>query len=54
MPETRLRIRLPHRHRAVSTRVVVRRGGVPYEVERTVCRECARMLAETRLGRASA
>jgi hypothetical protein len=44
----------PHRHRAVSTHVVVRRAGVPYEIERTVCSECDRVLAERPLRRAAA
>ena len=34
-------LRLPHRHRAVSTHVVVQRAGIPYELERTVCSDCA-------------
>jgi NMD protein affecting ribosome stability and mRNA decay len=54
MQGTRLRLRLPHRHEAVRARVVVRRAGVPYELERTVCRACARVLAERPLRRASA
>jgi hypothetical protein len=47
-------LRLPHRHHAVSTHVVVQRGGIPYELERTVCRECARVLSERPLRRATA
>jgi hypothetical protein len=47
-------LRLPHRHHAVSTYLVVQRAGVPYELERTVCRECARVLAERPLRRATA
>jgi hypothetical protein len=46
--------RLLHRHRGVSTHVVVQRHGVPYELERVVCRECARVLSERRLGRTAA
>jgi len=38
----------------VSTYVVVRRAGVPYELERTVCSACARVLAERPLRRAAA
>lgn len=53
MPGTRLRIRLPHRHRAARTYVVVQRSGVPYELERTVCRGCERVLSERPLRRAS-
>jgi hypothetical protein len=48
------RATLPHRHRAVSTRVVVRRAGVPYELERVVCSACDRVLAERPLRRAAA
>jgi RNase P subunit RPR2 len=44
----------PHRHRAVSTHVVVQRSGIPYELERTVCKECARLLTERPLRRAAA
>lgn len=47
-------IRFPHRHSAVSTHVVVQRSGIPYELERTVCRECARVLSERQLRRAAA
>jgi hypothetical protein len=47
-------LRLPHRHRAVSTHVVVQRAGIPYELERTVCSECARVLTERPLRRAAA
>ena len=47
-------LRLPHRHRAVSTHVVVQRAGVPYEFERVICRECSRVLSERRLGRTAA
>jgi hypothetical protein len=47
-------LRLPHRHRAVCTHVVVQRAGIPYELERTVCRECSRVLSERPLRRAIA
>jgi hypothetical protein len=43
-----------HRHRAVSTLVLVRRAGVPYEVERRVCKECDRVLSERPVRRAAA
>jgi hypothetical protein len=46
-------LRLPHKHHAVSTHLVVQRAGVPFELERTVCSECARVLAERPLGRAT-
>jgi hypothetical protein len=47
-------LRLPHKHNAVSTHLVVQRAGVPYELERTVCSECSRVLAERPLRRATA
>jgi hypothetical protein len=47
-------VKVPHRHRAVSTRVLIQRAGVPYEVERTVCRDCDQVLAERPLRRAAA
>jgi hypothetical protein len=43
-----------HRHRAVRTHVVVQHGGIPYELERTVCTGCSQVLAERRLKRAVA
>jgi hypothetical protein len=47
-------LRLPHRHRAVSTHVVVQWNGVPYEVERMICSGCSRVISERRLGRTTA
>jgi len=47
-------LRLPHKHRAVSTHLEVQRAGIPYELERTVCSECAQVLAERPLRRATA
>jgi hypothetical protein len=47
-------LRFPHRHRAVSRHVVVQRAGVPYELERTVCGECSKLLSERKLGRTAA
>lgn len=43
-----------HRHRAVTTHVLVQRAGVPYELERTVCPDCGRVMAERPLKRAAA
>jgi hypothetical protein len=48
------RVRLPHRHRAVRAHLVVRLAGVPYEIERTVCIACERVLAERTVRRAAA
>ena len=44
----------PHEHTAVTTHVVGQRRGVPYELERTVCSRCRRVLAERPLRRAAA
>jgi RNase P subunit RPR2 len=43
-----------HTHTAVRTYVLSQRLGVPYEVERTVCSECRRLLDERPLKRAAA
>ena len=43
-----------HAHTAVRTYVLSQRLGVPYEVERTVCAECHRVLEERPLKRAAA
>jgi ribosomal protein S25 len=43
-----------HQHRAVTTHVIRQRAGVPYEVERKVCRDCRRVLGERPLKRAAA
>jgi hypothetical protein len=48
------RKKLLHRHHGVSTYVLVQRAGVPYELERTVCTGCARVLSERPLRRAAA
>jgi len=43
-----------HRHVAVTTHVLRQRAGVPYEVERTVCDACRKLLDERALRRAAA
>jgi RNase P subunit RPR2 len=43
-----------HRHTGVQTYVLRQRLGIPYEVERTVCSECRRVLDERPLKRAAA
>jgi hypothetical protein len=43
-----------HEHRAVTTYLLRRRSGVPYEVERKVCAACSRVLDERPLRRAAA
>ncbi len=43
-----------HVHTPVTVHALERRQGVPYEVERTVCKTCNRVLAERTLRRAAA
>jgi hypothetical protein len=43
-----------HEHRAVTTYLLRRRSGVPYEVERKICAGCRRVLDERPLRRAAA
>ncbi|HEY7018453.1 MAG TPA: hypothetical protein VH297_08280 [Gaiellaceae bacterium] len=43
-----------HRHTGVRTFVLRQRFGIPYEVERTVCSECGRVLDERPVKRAAA
>jgi NMD protein affecting ribosome stability and mRNA decay len=44
----------PHRHKAVRTRFLAQRAGIPYEMERVLCSECSRVLEERALRRAAA
>ena len=44
----------PHRHNVVKLHVLRQTAGVPYEIERTMCSECRRVLDERRLKRAAA
>jgi hypothetical protein len=46
--------RRTHRHTPVTTHALRQRDGIPYEVERIVCRSCARVLDERPLRRAAA
>jgi hypothetical protein len=43
-----------HRHSGVRTYVLLQRLGIPYEIERTVCSECRRVLDERPVKRAAA
>ena len=43
-----------HRHSAVVSHVLGEQGGVPYELERSVCMTCGRELALRPLKRAAA
>jgi hypothetical protein len=54
MASTRRIPKLPHRHARVTTVFVGQRGGIPYEVERTTCTVCRRVLGERPLRRAVA
>jgi hypothetical protein len=56
-PPSRLRFEaMPgkHLHTVVKLHALSRRAGVPYEVERTVCSACGRVLAEQTVKRAAA
>ena len=54
MSQPSRRSKFMHRHHRVSMHVVVQRAGVPYELERTVCSDCSRVLSERPLRRAAA
>jgi RNase P subunit RPR2 len=43
-----------HKHTAVRTYVLRQQLGIPYEVQRTVCSGCRRVLEERPLKRAAA
>lgn len=43
-----------HKHTAVTVHAIRQQAGVPYHVERRVCSDCSRLLAEKTLKRASA
>jgi len=43
-----------HKHSAITIRAIGQRQGVPYELERTLCRDCRRLLDEKPLKRAAA
>jgi hypothetical protein len=43
-----------HRHRKVVHLALLQRAGVPYEIERTTCSECSRVLDERTVRRAAA
>lgn len=40
-----------HKHTAVTMRAIRQRNGVPFEVERQVCKDCRRLLDERPLKR---
>jgi RNase P subunit RPR2 len=43
-----------HKHTTVTMLAIRQRQGIPYEVERTVCSTCRRLLDEKPLKRAAA
>jgi RNase P subunit RPR2 len=43
-----------HKHTGTTTLAIAQRHGVPYEVQRTVCAKCHRLLDEKPLKRAAA
>jgi RNase P subunit RPR2 len=49
-----VKVKRAHTHTAVTIRALRQRSGIPYEVERSICADCRRVLAEKPLKRASA
>jgi len=43
-----------HRHKEITTYVLLQRAGVPFEIERKVCSSCRRVLGERPLRRTAA
>jgi hypothetical protein len=43
-----------HKHTAITLHALRQSAGIPYEVERTVCSDCRRLLDERPLKRAAA
>lgn len=43
-----------HEHVAKRVHVVIQRAGIPYEIEQQVCSDCARVLDEKPVKRATA
>jgi NMD protein affecting ribosome stability and mRNA decay len=43
-----------HEHTAVKKHALAQRAGVPYEIVRTVCTQCSRVLDEQPVRRAAA
>jgi hypothetical protein len=54
MSESAAPARRLHRHQPATTYVLRQQAGIPYEVARTVCTQCGRVLDERRLRRAAA
>ena len=47
-------VKRAHKHTSVTIRAIRQRNGVPFEVERKVCRECRTLLDEKPLKRVPA
>ena len=43
-----------HKHKAITAHALQQRAGIPYEVERTICLDCRRLLDERPLRRTAA
>jgi hypothetical protein len=54
MTTSRRILKFPHRHHRVTSIFVGQRAGIPYELERTSCTVCRRVLGERTLRRAAA
>jgi NMD protein affecting ribosome stability and mRNA decay len=50
----RRNVKRMHKHTTVTTRAIRQRSGIPYEVERKICKSCSRLLEEKPVKRASA
>ena len=48
-----LKVKSRHKHTSVTVHAIRQRAGVPYHVERRICSDCSRVLAETTLRRAA-
>jgi len=51
--EMALNVKRRHKHTAVTVHAIRQRAGVPYHVERKVCSDCSRLLAERTIRRAA-
>jgi NMD protein affecting ribosome stability and mRNA decay len=49
-----VKVKRAHTHTAVKTRSIRQRSGIPYEVERSICTDCRRVLEERPVKRAAA
>jgi hypothetical protein len=54
MDKAKVHLRRRHRHQAVTSHVLVQRSGIPYELQRSVCKTCGRELEARAVRRAVA